>query len=331
VETPRRVTPARLRRLVEELDEEGVTLAGDAADVAAVAEELDYALHPPRHERRIPAYGAIALPSRPVSEWAAVTGLDIAVNATPHRTDDEVRRYADGLVSWAVRDRGGLEALAVFDRAAGSERDLVVLAEATGGVMVQRRAGSVVRVVGPFGVARWDGVGWHVEPPVASWLPHAGAGLGAADTQVLDQLLRFAVHDLGARGVGALFVFAPAGTVGSFEERLPTPPALRIVRPTDLGPLHHVLTQVDGAVVLDREGTLRNLGVRLVPSRRAETGIPAIGGTRHTSARRYSFDHPEAILVAVSESGPVTVFRAGEVVGHSPLADGPADGPADDA
>ena len=46
--------------------------------------------------------------------------------------------------------------------------------------------------------------------------------------------------------------------------------------------------------------------------------IGALGGTRHTSARRYSHDDPEAVVIAVSEDGPVTVFRRGDVVGHSP-------------
>ena len=62
------------------------------------------------------------------------------------------------------------------------------------------------------------------------------------------------------------------------------------------------------------------LGVRLVPSADAEAAIGALGGTRHTSARRYSHDDPDAVVIAVSEDGPVTVFRHGDVVGRSPQA-----------
>ena len=77
---------------------------------------------------------------------------------------------------------------------------------------------------------------------------------------------------------------------------------------------------IDGAAMLDGEGVLRGLGVRLVPSVEAEGTVDAFGGTRHTSARRYSYDDPLATVIAVSEDGPVSVFRSGAVLGRSPQA-----------
>src|SRR5690606_21654816 len=82
-------------------------------------------------------------------------------------------------------------------------------------------------------------------------------------------------------------------------------------------PLGHALRQVDGAAVFDAGGTLRQMGVRLVPSPQAEATVEAYGGMRHTAARRYSFDDPTATVIVVSEDGPVTVLRAGELVGRS--------------
>ena len=38
---------------------------------------------------------------------------------------------------------------------------------------------------------------------------------------------------------------------------------------------------------------------------------------RHTSGRRYSFDDPYATVIVVSEDGPVTVLRRGELLGSS--------------
>jgi DNA integrity scanning protein DisA with diadenylate cyclase activity len=35
---------------------------------------------------------------------------------------------------------------------------------------------------------------------------------------------------------------------------------------------------------------------------------------RHRSAQRYSYDQPTATIVVVSEDGPVTVYRRGEVI-----------------
>jgi len=139
------------------------------------------------------------------------------------------------------------------------------------------------------------------------------------DPDVLQALLEFAVHDLGAWGIGALLIYRPdPGDGPSLEDRLPVPPALDIRRPLVLAPLRHALAQVDGAAVFDAGGTLRQLGVRLVPSAGAEAAVEGFRGMRHTAARRYSHDDPNATVIVVSEDGPVTVLRAGELLGASP-------------
>lgn len=320
MDASRRVTAGRLRRLTEELLEEELGVVERSSVPAALVDEIDYALRPPRHERRVPSFGVFVLPEVPIDEWKQTTGLDIVTGSTSKRLDDDVRRYADGLSSWAIRTADGVDSLVIFDRPTGSERDLVVLATASRAMVVQRHPNGAVRLVGSFGIARWDGIGWHVEPPVDSWVSSAACGLEGVDTHALDQLLRFAVHDLGAQGVGALLVFRPAETaVATREPRLhEDPPPLQVARASDLAPLRHVLTQLDGAALFSAEGTLVELGVRLVPSAAAEAAVPALGGTRHTAARRYSHDDPESLVIAVSEDGPVTVFRAGEIVGNSP-------------
>jgi len=181
---------------------------------------------------------------------------------------------------------------------------------------VQRRGDGQVRVVGSFGVARWDSGEWHLEPPFGSWLQRAACGLDDDASTCLDRLLRFAVHDLGASGIGSLLILGASDTA-DFEERMSAPPPLHVDRPSDLGPLRHVLSQVDGAALFRLDGTLEHLGVRLVPSPEAERSVDPLGGTRHTAARRFSADDPAAVVIAVSEGGPVTVFRQGRVIGRS--------------
>jgi hypothetical protein len=324
MDSPRVLTAGRLRRLTEELIDERLGVIESTSSPEVLVDELDYALRPPRHELRVPSYGSFVLPTRPIAEWNEPTGLEFFISEASERADDDVRRYADGVSSWTIRTLDGIKALIVFDRPAGSERDLVVLAEATGATIVQRHPSGLVRLVGEsFGVTRWDGVGWHREPPIGAWLKRASCGLDREDTLTLDRFLRFAVHDLGARGVGTIIVYRPADHNSSaFEQRLRTPPPLRIDRPSDLGPLRHVLSQIDGAAVFDQSGTLRQLGVLLVASPSSESEVEPFRGTRHTSARRYSFDDPTAILVVVSEQGPVTVLRAGQIIGRSPVAAG---------
>lgn len=326
---PPRSNANRIRRLAEELADEGFEVASDPVTRALVHAELDYALHPAVHERRVPSFGAIVEPRADPLRWDEPTLLTITHRPLGSFSLKAGRRFADGLSSWLVRRSDGRDELAVFDRPAGSERDLVVLAEAMDATLVQRHPSGAVRVAGEHGVLRWDGLTWHHEPPVAAWIDAVAACGHHGDRSIITKLLEFAVHDLGARGIGAIFVYRPDGAgEPSYEVRLPEPPPLRIDRPSDLAPLRHVLAQVDGAAVLDVSGTLRELGVRLVPSVEAESDVAGFRGMRHTAGRRYSFDDSVATVIVVSEDGPVTVLRNGELIGRSETT-GPAE--ADDS
>lgn len=311
-------TPARLERLADELVEEGFGFVLDGRHRHQMLEELDYAVRPPVHERRVPSYGAIISPISPADTWSVTTELTAERLPTAAFGDAEIRRFADGISSWAIRSDAGVNELVVFDRSAGSERDVVILADAADGLIVQRDPMGVVRIVGPWGVVRRDLPGWHHEPPLEGWLTEIPACQESGHLTVLGKLLTFAVHDLGARGIGSMLVFHPTGELEVAHERsIPTPPALRIDRPHDLAPLRHALAHTDGATIFDHAGTLKLMGIRLLPSVEAEAEVRPIGGTRHTSGRRYSYDEPSAVVITVSDDGPVTVFQGGELLGRS--------------
>lgn len=310
----------QLRRLVEELGEAGLDLDGSEPWHELAIVELDYARRPHVHERRIPSYGAFVNPT--VSAWAWEEATDLTIERRPigDRPTDAARRFADGVSSWLIRHVDGRDEWAVFDRPAGSERDLVVLAESLGAVVVQRHPAGLVRIVGDFGVYRWDTMTWHHEPRVSTWMETVTqvTGAGTKKRELVEMLLEFAVHDLGARNIGATLIYRADPTLrASIEQRLPAPPPLSIDRPADLAPLRHVLAQIDGAALFDDHGTLVEIGVRLVPSVEAETDVEGFRGMRHTSARRYSFDDPTAVVIVVSEEGPVTVLKGGQKLGAS--------------
>jgi hypothetical protein len=308
----------RLRRLAEELEESGLVLPTDGSLHDMLIEEIDHALRPPIHERRVVSNGTVIDPRSDPATWAEGTQLDITHKPVRTQPLPAARRFADGLSSWLLRYTDGTSEWMMFDRPAGSERDIVVLAGVLEATIVQRHPAGQVRVVGEFGVLRWDGFTWHHEPPVGSWIDAVFACPVKGDPPVLQALLEFAVHDLGSLGIGALLIHRPDDLPGpGVEQRLPTPPPLDIRKAFHLGPLRHALAQIDGAAVFDPEGLLRHLGVRLVPSAAAEESVEAFGGTRHISGRRYSYDDPLATVVVISEDGPVTVLRKGSVLGRS--------------
>jgi hypothetical protein len=307
----------RLQRLAEELEESGLRAEGTAAFRELLVEEIDQALRPAVHERRVASGGTILEPRSDPASWASGAQLDITRGPVNQPLSD-ARRFADGISSWLLRRTDGTSEWMVFDRPAFSERDLVVLAGVLDATIVQRHPAGFVRVVGRFGVLRWQGFSWHHEPPVSSWIDTVTASSDHGDPDVLEALLEFAVHDLGSRGIGSLLIYRPDAEPGPpVEERLPPPPPLRIRQAPHLAPLRHALAQVDGAAIFDADGVLRQLGVRLVPSTAAEETVEPLGGTRHTSGRRYSYDDPLATVIAVSEDGPVSVLRNGEVLGRS--------------
>ncbi len=312
--------PPRLRRLAEELAEEVGWAPASSGAPALVLQEIDGARRPHVFERRVVSSGVVVAPSTDPGGWAAGTQLEIARGPLVSGDPDGMRLFADGLSSWLVRRGDGQpDEWMVFDRPSGSERDLVVLADVLGATVVQRHPTGVVRVVDGRGVVRWDGVAWHHEPPVASWIDAVTACDASGDESVVRALLEFAVHDLGARGIGALLIYRPDGAPPgpAVEARLPSPPPLEVLRPTALAPLRHALGQIDGAAVFDGDGVLRELGVRLVPSPEAEAEVDGLRGMRHTAARRYSYDDPTATVIVVSEDGPVTVLRHGDRLGAS--------------
>ena len=308
----------RLRRLAEELEESGLELGPSNVVGQMLLEEIDHALRPPVHERRIASGGTIIEPASDPSVWAPGTQLVITRSQLGQQPLAAARRFADGLSSWLLRRANDKNEWVVFDRPAGSERDLVVMASVFDATIVQRHPAGTVRVVGPSGVLRWEGISWHHEPPLTRWLDAITADSVAGDPAVLKAMLAFAVHDLGSLGIGALLVYRPHPEPGpAVEERLPEPPPLQIRQASYLAPLRHALSQVDGAAIFDGQGVLRQLGVRLVPSKASERAVKTLGGTRHTSGRRYSYDDQLATVIAVSEDGPVSVFRGGSVLGTS--------------
>lgn len=307
----------RLERLHDDMVDAGVHLPR-SVDQGLLLDEIDYALRPRVHERRVPTYGSVIAPTTDPDTWAEGAQLGVTLRVGGTYPVDNSRMFADGRSSWLVRGNSGEVGLLVFDRPAGSERDLTVLARVTGGVMVQRHPSGRIVVANSLGVARWDGIGWHHEPPVGRWIESIVARGVEGDPKIIERLLELAVHDLGARGLGATLVYRPDGDLDSnVELRLDTPPPLSIEQPADLAPLAHVLGQVDGAAIFDAAGRLRQLGSRLVSSEAADQDVAGLGGMRHTAGRRYSFDFPSATVIVVSEDGPVTVLRDGEMIGTS--------------
>ncbi|NND75887.1 MAG: hypothetical protein HKN44_12855 [Ilumatobacter sp.] len=313
------VLPGRLERLLSELREERVPALDGAPEGLGALVELSYALRPHVHEGRVPTYGAIVAPPSivvgdqpsfrdgPNVTLIPVGGLDVRF----------ARRFADGMATFAVRLPDGISHIACFGRDVSAEYDLVGLQTMLGGLVIQRHPGGQVRVFGPSGVVRWDGISWHHDPPLESWLLRLGAAADHLPIDAMRAVLRFAVHELGGRRIGSTLIWRPVDPTppdGRVEPLVHNVPLLRLGRPGEAAAIAHALAQTDGAAVFDGDGGLRSIGLRLAPSSTAETSVRAMSGMRHTSALRYSFDDRDCVVIVVSDAGPVTIMHAGDVI-----------------
>ena len=288
-------SPARLRRLAEELDE-----AGLAADGRPTASCCSTRGRPARCGRRCTSGGwraAAASSTRPPTRRPGRPGARLAITRGPvgELPLTEVRPLRRRPVELAdpARPTAPTSGRCSTGRP-GSERDLVVLAEVLGrharaAPPDRARCGSSA----PFGVLRWDGLA--LAPRAAGRaLDRRGDGLpGPRRPRGAQALLEFAVHDLGSRGIGATArSTGPTTSAAGLEPRLPTPPPLRHPppgRPRAAAPRAGPDRRRRG---VRRRRHARQLGVRLVPSPEAEVGGRRLPRHAPHSARRYSYDDP---------------------------------------
>lgn len=311
------VLPGRLQRLADELAEEGLPALDGVADPVAALVELAYALRPQRFEGRVPTYGALLPPTTGLLLEQFDLGTPVDLVPVGDVDVQFARRFADGVTSFAVRCGDGITHIACFGRNMADEYDLVGLQAALGGTIVQRHPRGQVRLFGPSGVIRWDGVAWQCDAPVDAWIDRLRAVAPDLPIDGVRPLLRFAVHELASQRIGATLIWRPVSTdlpANRHEPLVHNAPRLRLDSVGEEAALAHALAQTDGAALFDDGPALVALGIRLAPSTDAERSIAAMQGMRHTSALRYSHDDAKAIVIVVSEAGPVTIMHRGRAV-----------------
>lgn len=324
----------RRKRLITELADEGVDLIEDivtrdqdlnprpsgtlsTAEADEVAEllldELLYARHPPVHEGRTPAYGAIITSGdRPDVDPYVADQLHMISPAHDEVAVADVRELANGLTTFVVRSE--IEhGLAVLDRA--DELSLMRLCTEHLCWIVQRHPSGVIKVFGRERLLLYENDSWLSRPYAHTrWmhLMHATGTHGLVGASILD----FCLHVLSARHVGATLVWLLEEPTDGLDAHLakamrPTGVTLSVTENDNTEALSSLLASVDGACILDASGRVLGLEAFLKNSDEAVARVSSHGGTRHNSAARFSFDVGEAVVFVVSADGPVTVFSDG--------------------
>ena len=177
------------------------------------------------------------------STWEVGTQLAVTRRPVEAMPLDGSRLFADGLSSWLIR-RVSRRRRVGRVRPAGRLRARPRRARRDDGRdVVQRHPSGSVRIVGDFGVLRWEGLTWHREPPIGAWIDAVTAcgrprrPRGARD-RCSSSPSTTSAPAASARCSCTGPTTTPAPTI---ELRLPTPPPLDVRRPSDLAPLRHAL------------------------------------------------------------------------------------------
>lgn len=337
----------RRRRLHAELEDEGVDLFpsvdGKTVDDAvrhAVLDEVVHARYVPVHEGLRPTYGVVVVDEFPATQPSgtqapahmlnaathphAVTTVMTGVEVRPVSTSSglaDLRPLVDGISTVVTRNLHGVASIAAVSWK--DELDVLRVVQSGAIAVVQRMPDGVVRVVTEGVVAVNEGFDWRTREPARRLVPDLQKlfDLPAARAREvlhgLAELLDLCVHSLSPRRIGATFVVdlgtIPTNMTTGFAGDTGVPPAidLNVFNPIDQPLIANLLSGVDGACLITADGQMTSHRVTLKPSDRAVGVVREHGGTRHTSAKRFSFDWANCIVVTVSADGPVTVFSDG--------------------
>lgn len=300
---------ARQARLRQELADEGFPFGATATD-DLVIEELTHARYVKVHEGIFPNYGALIGPQGTTPDGAALKDGD---------PPTAMRKFADGESSFILRRADEPASISLVHHALADERDIVDLCAATESVFVQRLPDGTVTVTTKERILVNEGYTWRARP-VASTRTHdlndvlqlSAIGMRPLFSQILD----FACHQLSPEHIGATLVLDMQGDTiglhGSLGSQGNKPPFdVNLGSDGDARAMVAFLRVVDGACLVASDGQVIRTETKLHYSQEAIAKIRPDGGTRHSSAKWFSYDQKDVVVIVVSADGPVSLYSSG--------------------
>jgi DNA integrity scanning protein DisA with diadenylate cyclase activity len=303
---------ADLKSLKRELQREFRALGIAPSDVLwseLCLKEMSKCLRPEIHEGRIPPYGAVIGGGKDVPDEARAINLG----------GDQLklgRTVADGVRTFTMFNERGFRGLLFLDTPAMDELTLVNLREVTDSVVLTRDADGVTRVFLQIGIVVHRHRNWSFRPAVDLILQKLHKTCPAVRQPAFAAVLRFAFHQLSPLKTGATLVWCltepSSADLGRMRPAIDlTQLRADVSEEAVLPSMRHLLAQVDGATIISHQGMFLGTGAQLQPSMKSKRLVPEHQGTRHTSARRFSYDFDAGILVVVSSDGAVSIFSDG--------------------
>lgn len=291
--------------LEKELKKNNVWLKSPS-DKEAVLNELHHAITIPKHEKKISPYGVIFSDEIEVEDHKIIPLTDL----------ETARSLADGERSFVLYKSSNPVGLLVLSFRIIGENQLVELQKTYKGLVIQRSTSAVVKIIQKSEIFIQEHRVWQSKPSVDSVLDKIYRCVPEINRDILISILNFAFHLLSPDNIGATLIWCLEDLSSDDIEKMKprrdlTGFNIKMTDPDMLDLLRHILSQIDGATLINSEGVVTGTEAHLNYSERSRDIISQTKGTRHTSAKRFSYDQSKIIAFTISEDGPVTVFSDG--------------------
>jgi DNA integrity scanning protein DisA with diadenylate cyclase activity len=276
----------------------------------AVYNEITHVLVSEFHEGRVPPCGVLFVEN--LEKLDRIRKIKLQLSQL-----DLARKLANGTHSFLLYEKDQFYGLIFFSEPLINELQVLRLLPICGGLIIQKNSHGVTKFFKQDSITIHESRIWFNKPNVKDAARRISLCISEVNQSVLKRVLESAFHFMSpdARSGATLVWYLEDPSPEELKELSTgedlTSFQLSILDSRDSAAIYHFLSQIDGATILDSHGKLLRTGVQLRYSPQSSALIPELKGTRHTSAKRFSYDHHKTLVLAISEDGPVTVFSDG--------------------
>jgi len=295
--------------LRQELKLNGIKIIEECEpDFPNIFEVLEKILYIKAHEGKFPQMGVI------------FSGEDITKYADEilyikNEDIDSSLRLSDGETSflWFGYD-GVLNGIALVDEIKNKEYNVLETSKATNSLIFIYK-NKQLKIFAEEKIYIHENRTWVVKDPIGKKVDKILDLTNYEYPEIISNLVKFAYYELSPKKIGSTLVYL-LDSEEEVDKKL-TPPIDFSGYNIDFeNTKHHnliknFLKQIDGATVIHSNGNIWGTGLHLQYSKKSKGIVIEEGGTRHTSAKRFSFDKGRCIVIVTSEDGPVTIYSDG--------------------
>jgi len=296
--------PEELEILKREFELTGINLnMHEWINSKLVLEEIRFVLIPRIHEGACYSYGVVF----------ANNADDFEDHSIIRMNPDSIhlaRKMANGVDWFILYHKTEFQGLIHLDEGYSNEVKLIQNFPISGGLIAHRNRHGVSKIF--LGDSIWihEQRNWSFRPNIKKASSNISHCFEKIDKKIMNQILEFAFYMLSpSPKTGAIIVWSASNGEHSNNELSAL--NLNLTDDSKKKMIFHLLSQTDGATMIDSNGRITEYGVHLHYSKKSASIIGEYRGSRHTTSIRYSYDAEDAIVFTISEDGPVSIFING--------------------